>query len=109
VGSWTFKAPGVVRVYCNIHPQMSAVVLVRDNPFFTKAARDGAFAIDEVPAGRYTLKAWHERAASEASQEVSVPAEGRATAAQLALDASGYRRVQHKNKSGRDYASGEKY
>jgi plastocyanin len=108
VGSWTFKAPGVVRVYCNIHPQMSAVVLVRDNPYFTKAARDGAFALEQVPAGHYTLKAWHERAAIEASQEVSVPAEGRATA-QLALDASGYRRVQHKNKSGRDYASGEKY
>ena len=107
VGSWTFKAPGVVRVYCNIHPQMSAVVLVRDNPFFAKAARDGAFAIEGVPAGRYQLRAWHERA-PEASQEVSVPAEGR-TVAQLLLDAAGFRRVQHKNKFGKDYATSDKY
>jgi plastocyanin len=107
VGSWTFKAPGVVRVYCNIHPQMSAVVLVRDNPFFTKAARDGVFAIEDVPAGRYQLRAWHERA-PETSQEVSVAAEGR-TVAQLVLDAASFRRVQHKNKFGKDYATSDKY
>ena len=36
-GSWTFQAPGLVRVYCNIHPQMSGVVLVRDNAYFVHA------------------------------------------------------------------------
>jgi plastocyanin len=107
VGSWTFKHPGVVRVYCNIHPQMSAVVLVRDNPFFAKAARDGSFTLEGVPAGKHTLKAWHERA-REASLEVSVPTEGQ-VGAQLVLDASGFRRVQHKNKLGKDYAADEKY
>ena len=50
--SWTFQTPGVVRVYCNIHPQMSAVVLVRDNPYFTTAAADGSFTLEGVPAGR---------------------------------------------------------
>lgn len=108
VGAWTFKHPGVVRVYCNIHPQMSAVVLVLDNPYFTKAGKDGAFVIESVPAGRYTVKAWHERAPLEATLEVSVPAEGRA-AAHLVLDGSGFKRVQHKNKFGKDYESGEKY
>jgi hypothetical protein len=39
VGAFTFQHPGVVKVYCNIHPQMSAVVVVRDNPLFTKAGR----------------------------------------------------------------------
>jgi len=107
VGSWTFKAPGVVRVYCNIHPQMSAVVLVRDNPYFAKAARDGAFVLEGVPEGRYQLKAWHERA-PEAAQDVSVPADGRAIA-QLRLDAAGFRRVQHKNKFGKDYSASDKY
>lgn len=108
VGAWTFKHPGVVRVYCNIHPQMSAVVLVRDNAFFTKAGKDGSFALEGVPAGRYTLKAWHERAPSEASLEISIPADGQAPA-RLVLDGSGFRRVQHKNKFGKDYSSGDKY
>ena len=68
-GAQTFQHPGVVRVYCNIHPQMSAVILVRDNPYFAKAAADGAFTIEGVPAGKYTLTAWHEKA-SAASQEM---------------------------------------
>ena len=58
--SWTFQNPGVARVYCNIHPQMSAIVIVTDGPF-TKAAKDGTFTLDDVPAGRYTVKTWHER------------------------------------------------
>jgi hypothetical protein len=65
-GRFTFQNPGVVRVYCNIHPQMSAVVVVRDSPFFAMAQADGSFAIPDVPAGRYVLKAWHERAPQEA-------------------------------------------
>jgi plastocyanin len=105
--SWTFHHPGIVRVYCNIHPQMSAVVLVRDNPFFTKANADGSFVIEGVPGGRVALKAWHERA-GEASVEIAVPAEGRVEA-QLRLDASGFKRVPHKNKFGKEYSAGEKY
>jgi plastocyanin len=106
-GTQTFQHPGVVKVYCNIHPQMSAIVLVRDNPWFAKAASDGAFRIEGVPAGRHTLKAWHERG-GEAAVEVSVPAEGEVSAT-VALDASAFRREQHKNKLGKDYGPGEKY
>jgi plastocyanin len=106
-GAWTFQHPGVVRVYCNIHPQMSAVVVVRDNPYYAKAAQDGSFAIEDVPAGRYLLRAWQERA-GEVSQEITVPAQGE-VAARLTLDASGFKRVPHKNKFGKDYAADEKY
>ena len=107
-GSWTFEHPGVVRVYCNIHPQMSAVVLVRDNPWFTKAGQDGSFELADLPAGRYVLRAWHERG-GEAEKEITVTAKSEATVP-LALDASGYKRVPHKNKFGKDYAGGdEKY
>jgi plastocyanin len=105
--SWTFQAPGVARVYCNIHPQMSAIVVVRDNPYFTKTAADGSFSLEGVPAGKYALTAWHERA-SEATIEVNVPAEG-AVGAQLVLDGSAFKRVQHKNKFGKDYSSDEPY
>jgi plastocyanin len=105
--SWTFHHPGIVRIYCNIHPQMSAVVLVRDNPFFTKANPDGSFVIEGVPGGRVALKAWHERG-GEASLDITVPAEGRVEA-QLVLDASSFKRVQHRNKYGKEYSAGEAY
>ncbi len=106
-GSWTFQKPGVVRVYCNIHPQMSAVVLVTDSPHAAKVGADGSFRLEGVPPGRYTLRAWHERG-GEASLPLEVMGEGE-VGAQLVLDASSFKRVQHKNKFGKDYSGDEKY
>jgi plastocyanin len=107
VGSFTFQHPGIVKVYCNIHPQMSAVVVVRDNPLFTKAAADGTFTIENVPAGKYLVKAWHERG-GDAGSEVTVTEAG-TTQARFTLDGSTYKSVPHKNKFGKDYSSDEKY
>jgi len=107
VGTFTFQHPGIVKVYCNIHPQMSAVIVVRDNPLFAKAAPDGSFMIENVPAGRYSLRAWNERA-GETAQDVTVPEAGTATV-HFALDASTYKTVPHKNKFGKDYSTDEKY
>jgi hypothetical protein len=53
------------------------------------------------------LKAWHERG-GEAAAEVTVPADGAATA-ELTLDGSKFKRVQHKNKQGKDYSTTEPY
>jgi plastocyanin len=106
-GSWTFRHPGLVRVFCNIHPQMSAYVLVRDNPFWARPAADGRFEIADVPAGAWVVKAWHERG-GEASHRVSVSEDG-AVDVTLALDTSRFRRAPHKNKFGKDYPSGERY
>jgi len=107
VGTFTFQHPGVVKVYCNIHPQMSAVVLVVDNPLYAKATPDGSFTIEGIPAGKYTVKAWQERA-GEAAKDVTVTENGTAQAS-FALDASSYKTVPHKNKFGKDYSTGEKY
>ena len=106
-GAWVFRRPGLVRVYCNIHPQMSAYVLVRDNSFWARPSADGGFEIPDVPAGAWVLKAWHERA-GEASRAVNVP-EGGALDVALTLDGSKWKRAPHKNKFGKDYQAGEKY
>lgn len=100
--SRTFEKPGVYVLYCNIHPQMGATVVVRDNPYFAKAAKDGAFRISGVPAGEYRLVAYHERSGEGVPVSVKVGATGE-TAATVSLDAASYKRVQHKNKFGKDY------
>jgi hypothetical protein len=102
-----FDKPGLVRIYCNIHPQMSAFVLVRDNPYWARPAADGSFVIEDVPAGDWVVKAWHERA-GEGHRPVAVPADG-AVQASVSLDASRWKRAPHKNKFGKDYETGEKY
>ncbi|HEY6362875.1 MAG TPA: hypothetical protein VIX63_17335 [Vicinamibacterales bacterium] len=98
--SRTFAQPGTYRVFCNIHPQMSALILVAPTPHVVVAAPDGRFVLD-LPAGRYRLTAVSERAAPVS---VEVVAEAGATVAPaLTLDESGWAAVQHKNKFGKDY------
>ena len=57
----TFTRPGLVKVYCNLHSQMSATIVVLDHTFYTVPSADGSFTLDDVPAGQYDLGAWHER------------------------------------------------
>jgi plastocyanin len=59
--SVTFDRPGVVQVFCHIHSDMSAVVLVLDNRYFAVPDADGRYSIPDLPPGDYTLVAWHER------------------------------------------------
>lgn len=59
--SAVFTRAGIVKVLCEIHSQMSAVVRVFDHEWFTMPADDGSYAIDNVPPGEHTLVAWHER------------------------------------------------
>jgi plastocyanin len=59
--SRVFNKPGLVKVYCHLHSQMSATILVLDHPYFTVPELDGSFSLADVPSGRHTLAAWHER------------------------------------------------
>ncbi|MGH9369626.1 MAG: cupredoxin domain-containing protein [Thermoanaerobaculia bacterium] len=97
-----FDEVGLVRVYCNIHPQMVGFVMVQDSDFAAVAGPDGKFRFEGVPAGAWTLKAWHEEAAAEAATAVTVRP-GAEAAAALRLDVSGYKPQSHKNKYGKDY------
>jgi plastocyanin len=57
-----FDSAGVVKVFCHIHSDMSAVILVLDTPLFARPGGDGRYRIDGIPPGEYTAVAWHERA-----------------------------------------------
>ena len=96
-----FDQPGLVRVYCNIHPQMVGFVMVVDSDFAAVTGPDGKFRFEGVPAGSWALKAWHEEA-GEASEPVTVHARGE-TVAPVRLDVSGFKPQPHKNKYGKDY------
>ena len=60
--SITFDKPGVVKVFCHIHSDMSGLIMVLDNSFFTTPDETGRYDLDELPPGEYTVVAWHERA-----------------------------------------------
>jgi plastocyanin len=92
---------GIIRVYCNVHAQMSALLVVRDGPFFAQPSGDGSFLLPAVPPGHYILHAWHERA-PELTRPLEVPAAGLAGVT-LELDARGYRFKPHLNKYGQPY------
>jgi plastocyanin len=53
-----FHRPGLSRIFCNIHPQMAAYVMVVDTPYFAVSDDTGRFVIPEVPQGRYVYHAW---------------------------------------------------
>ncbi|MDB4953588.1 MAG: Copper binding protein plastocyanin/azurin family [Myxococcales bacterium] len=95
-----FPTPGVVDVYCNIHPEMAATILVLPNKRHTQAAPDGSYAIDGVPPGTWTVFAYSRRAAKPASARVTVTA-GADTTANLALLRGAER--EHLNKYGEKY------
>ncbi len=71
----TFDKLGVVQVFCSIHPRMNAVILVLQNPFYTKPDREGRFSLAKVPAGTYELKVYRMGGIAQ-STSVTVPSTG---------------------------------
>jgi plastocyanin len=65
-----FPDPGVVDVYCNIHPEMAATILVLPNRRHTRRKPDGSYVIEGVPAGNWTVFAYTRRAAKPAMAPV---------------------------------------
>jgi plastocyanin len=63
-----------IPLLCNVHAEMSAFVVVLDNPYFSVTGKGGAFIIENVPPGTYKLNAWHESLMT-VSKEVTVEAE----------------------------------
>ena len=101
-GSVVLNKPGVVNIFCNIHPKMSAAVLVVPNNLYAKAGSDGTFRINNVPVGRRRVVAWAPDA-QLSRQDVEVTSSGAEVS--LSLEVSEPR--PHLNKAGQQYPSYE--
>jgi plastocyanin len=101
-----FARPGIVRIFCNIHSTMTAIVAVVDSSWYDTTKADGHFELRDVPAGEYLLKVFHERAttASLAAAERPVSVTGQPQSLPvISVSESGYLLIPHKDKYGRDY------
>ena len=96
-----FDAPGIVNVYCNVHPNMSAVIHVMSTPYYGFADANGRYSFD-VPAGRYRVVAWNEQGGT-ADALVDVGTSGATTPIALTIDSRNFRIGQHMNKVGKPY------
>jgi len=101
-----FDRDGISFIFCNIHPEMSAIVVVLGTPYYATTNARGEFAIAAVPPGRYTLHVWNENvlpAALQAlSREVTVEDSPRSLGV-LRLPITKSALLAHKNKYGQPY------
>ncbi len=70
-----FDKPGVVQVYCHLHPNMSAAILVVPGPWYARPGADGSFKLSGIPAGEYQVVGWH-KSAGLVRKLVEVPETG---------------------------------
>ena len=101
-----FVRDGIVRVFCNIHPTMSAVIVVVRSPYIAISKKDGSFSIEGVEPGEYRLRVFHERASDQMLQSLErkiVVERAPVPLPALVVSESGYIVSPHKNKYGKDY------
>lgn len=100
-----FDRPGISYIFCNIHSEMSAVVIALATPYYGVSDPRGEILIPSVPSGRYVMHVWHESSLPETLNGLtravtvsqSAPSLGVIRLAQTTLAQT------HKNKYGRDY------
>lgn len=101
--SQKFDTPGLVNVYCNVHPNMSAVIHVMDTPYYGFADAAGNYSLSSIPPGRYRLIAWNEQG-GETESPIDIAPSGTVSGnLALMLDSRNYRLTQHLNKVGKPY------
>jgi plastocyanin len=99
-----FNQTGVSYIFCNIHPEMSAVVITVNTPYYAMSAANGSIAIADVPPGDYEMKVWAEGVSE--SQLASFTRKVKVAASDVDLGNLSIREdadTAHKNKFGQDY------
>ena len=93
-------------IFCNIHPEMGAIVIALRTPYYAISDGKGKVAMPEVPPGRYTLHVWHESASLETLQalrrEVTIAGEPHSLGT-IRMQLPPAQNVAHKNKYGLEY------
>jgi plastocyanin len=101
-----FDRAGISYIFCNIHPQMSAVVITMATPLYAVAGADGNVSIANVPPGRYVLHMWSEGIGPENEQpptrEVTI-GENAMSLGVIRVPKANGQHIAHKNKYGREY------
>jgi plastocyanin len=101
-----FDRPGISYIFCNIHPQMSAVIITLATPLFAISNADGQIALTGVPYGRYRLHVWSEGMGPENTQpltrEITI-AENSPSLGVIRVPLANGQGMAHKNKYGREY------
>jgi plastocyanin len=101
-----FDRPGISYIFCNIHPEMSAVVITLATPLYAIANHDGQVSLPGVPYGHYILHVWSEGMGPENAQpltrEVTI-GENTFSLGVIRVPEANGQRIAHKNKYGRDY------
>jgi plastocyanin len=100
-----FDKPGISYIFCNIHAEMSAVIVALNTPYYAISNVRGEISIPNVPPGRYQLQVFHTSVPPDnlrtVTREITV-ASGDSSLGTLTLTESDLE-VAHKNKYGRDY------
>lgn len=101
-----FDRPGVSYIFCNIHPEMSGVVITLNTPFYAVANGAAELTFANVPVGRYRLNVWSESNGPEnpppQGREITI-AENSSKLPVIRVPAMNRQSLAHKNKYGRDY------
>ncbi len=79
-----FDQAGVVKIGCNIHDWMSAVILVLPNQHYAVTDEEGRFTLPDLPAGAHTITAWHARS-REKTEEIGQRVDAAGSSAELAF------------------------
>src|ERR1700678_2922021 len=101
-----FDRPGISYIFCNIHPEMSAVVIALATPLYAISSADGQLSVSGVPYGRYVLHIWSEGLGAENAQPMTrqiTIAENASSLGVIRVPEVNGQHMAHKNKYGRDY------
>jgi plastocyanin len=101
-----FDRPGISYIFCNIHPEMSAVVIALATPLYAISSADGQLSVSGVPYGHYVLHIWSEGLGAENAQPMTrqiTIAENASSLGVIRVPEVNGQHMAHKNKYGRDY------